>query len=262
MGIYGGHRKDIYGALHGEMTTNTSDIMGISGTRDQTDGFGEVFREDIAHQNQDLQVRLGLYIPITGNGSSNSSTAGITTTDMMMVSRQLGNQAQPAQLGSESQSRLFEFIISKSSNCSESSVLPPQATQVSSLSQATISSHGFGSRYLGGEGPSNGPPGPNIGASLEWSRPTPWGPRAISDFPYTQMRFSEEGPWGQQDTLVRPELQLAPAPQGGPPTFDAASFNESSPPQSHQAEPSGQFFWNTQPLSLLDIQQPDLALQL
>ncbi|KAL9345553.1 hypothetical protein Peur_063228 [Populus x canadensis] len=175
--------------------------------------------------------------------------------------------AQPSQLITEPQPWL--------NNHSEPLYLPSVSTKLASTSQAATSLPQFDFQCVNGEGSSTGaasvvehkygtkhPQAVQLQSAERIQPPPPWDPQAVyNNLPIMRKMVSEQQILSRQNALIRKQqsqvASMQPMPLSG-----TTNFVEGINSQVHQAESSGHCFSETQQLTLMDNQQPDLALQL
>lgn len=175
--------------------------------------------------------------------------------------------AQPSQLLTEPQPWL--------NNHSEPLYLPSLSTKLASTSQAATSLPQFDFQCANGEGSSTGaasvvehkygtkhPQAVQLQPAERIQPPPPWDPQAVyNNLPIMRKMVSEQQIPSRQNALIRKQqsqvASMQPMPLSG-----TTNFVEGVNSQVHQAESSGHCFSETQQLTLMDNQQPDLALQL
>ncbi|XP_059653801.1 uncharacterized protein LOC132300640 [Cornus florida] len=142
------------------------------------------------------------------------------TADTKVDSSQLGDQIQPIQWASGSQSGLLEFL-SRGYRRPRSLVHPSEVIMPLNSSQTDTLLHALDSHSLSGVEQNNSQLIHNfcstqVSQAMEWSLPTPWGPQAICDFPDVQqqpvsvphMQAEEVNPLGN-NTFLQQQLALA-----------------------------------------------------
>lgn len=148
--------------------------------------------------------------------------------------------------------------------------LHSQTTNASSMSQTVTSLRGFDSHYPNEEGPSTtaaavldhkySAKSAEAVQPVEWIHPTPCSPQTICDLPIKQTKVNEQIPSAQNALMQQQYSHISSAHEM--PLFDMISFPAGANPPGHQAKTSAQCYWHAQGTSLMDNQQPDLALQL
>ncbi|XP_011041752.1 PREDICTED: PH-interacting protein-like [Populus euphratica] len=172
--------------------------------------------------------------------------------------------AQPSQLITEPQPWL--------NNHSEPFYLPSLSTKLACTSQAATSLPQFDFQCANGEGPSTGassvvehkhgtkpPQAVQLQPAERIQPPPPWDPQAV--YNNLPMMVSEQQILSRQNAMIRKQQSQVASMQRMP-LSGTTNFVEGVNSQVHQTESSGHCFSETQQLTLMDNQQPDLALQL
>ncbi|KAF3454775.1 hypothetical protein FNV43_RR05223 [Rhamnella rubrinervis] len=235
------------------------------------------------HQNQNNNFRLAAHFRVirfedsVSPGTSNPPRVGYKAMNMMAKTsyKMLGKQViQPAQTQNDNHKKLLDFM-SRSNNYLKSTFLPSQtalASQVLLASHALLSTQNFSPpppKHV--EFPSVlnlasvSRPTLNTEAQtsqlLDLSRPVTWGPRAVDNFPNLQMQTEDDKPVNQGTSLRQEIIKPLSSAMQGTSLYPADSIQERGIKQS-QTGPTSQLYHGNQRQSLMDNQQPDLALQL
>ncbi|KAL6967859.1 hypothetical protein U1Q18_033669 [Sarracenia purpurea var. burkii] len=181
-----------------DMATDTNPPRGMIRQRDKKELLVQAFGEDSAHQSQSTDSGIVLEFLTTGNKDLNG-IFGYTTMDKTLGSKILGSdQVQPTQLASRSQSGLLEFF-SRSNWRPKSSVYPSKVIMAPVSSQVSTLMHSLGKESnapldlncSASSGQVSQPSSSQVSQPSKWSRPTPWGHRAIDDSPQIQPQVSQ-----------------------------------------------------------------------
>lgn len=231
---------DIFGLSKGKGIYNTGNQMEIL--------QGNI-RENKTQQNQNNKVSLASHLRVIEVNDLNvPGTSCIhkryKTINMRPIPRlQLGNQFQCNNFGS----------LPKINNYSNPPSSHSLVERFPGLSRAFAGSGDLGSEYLASLTSNYKPYYTETSELLDWSQPNSWISQRVNE----QLNFPiqlEENPFGQE--------LLQPIATQGMPLFNANSINERATNEYLQMGANSQYFQDNQRESLLDIQQPDLALQL
>lgn len=227
------------------------------------------------HQNQNNRFYLAAHFRVirfedsVSPGTSKTPRVGYKAIDMMAKTsyKKLGKQViQSAQTHDDNHKKLLNFM-SRSNNYLKSTFVPSQtalASQVLLASHALLSTQSFSPPppkhvefpsvlNLASVSPLTLNSAAKTGQPLDLSRPGTWGPRAVDNIPKLQMQTKDDRPVNRGASLRQEIIKPLSSAMQGMSLYPANFVQE----RAIKQYPRG-----NQRQSLMDNQQPDLALQL